>query len=124
MAVAQRGIDELRQYTDSLILIPNEKLSLVLGKKVTLLNCFKAANDVLQNAVQGISDLITRPGLINVDFADVKTVMSNRGMSMMGIGMASGEDRAERAVEMALSSPLLDGIERQDRKSTRLNPSH
>ncbi|NKF22935.1 cell division protein FtsZ [Solimonas marina] len=111
MAVAQRGIDELRQYTDSLILIPNEKLSLVLGKKVTLLNCFKAANDVLQNAVQGISDLITRPGLINVDFADVKTVMSNRGMSMMGIGMASGEDRAERAVEMALSSPLLDDIE-------------
>jgi cell division protein FtsZ len=111
MAVAQRGIDELRQYTDSLILIPNEKLSLVLGKKVTLLNCFKAANDVLQNAVQGISDLITRPGLINVDFADVKTVMSNRGMSMMGIGMATGEDRAQRAVEMALSSPLLDDIE-------------
>jgi cell division protein FtsZ len=111
MVVAQCGIEELRQYTDSLILIPNEKLSLVLGKKVTLLNCFKAANDVLQNAVQGISDLITRPGLINVDFADVKTVMSNRGMSMMGIGMASGEDRAERAVEMALASPLLDDIE-------------
>lgn len=111
MAVAQRGIDELRGFTDSLILIPNEKLSLVLGKKVTLLNCFKAANDVLQNAVQGISDLITRPGLINVDFADVKTVMSNRGMSMMGIGMATGEDRAQRAVEMALSSPLLDDIE-------------
>ncbi|WP_245540486.1 cell division protein FtsZ [Solimonas variicoloris] len=111
MGVAMRGIDELRQYTDSLILIPNEKLSLVLGKKVTLLNCFKAANDVLQNAVQGISDLITRPGLINVDFADVKTVMSNRGMSMMGIGVATGEDRAQRAVEMALSSPLLDDIE-------------
>jgi len=111
MAIAQRGIEELRQFTDSLILIPNEKLSLVLGKKVTLLNCFKAANDVLQNAVQGISDLITRPGLINVDFADVKTVMSNRGMSMMGIGYATGEDRAQRAVEMALSSPLLDDIE-------------
>ena len=111
MAIAQRGIDEMRQYTDSLILIPNEKLSLVLGKKVTLLNCFKAANDVLQNAVQGISDLITRPGLINVDFADVKTVMSNRGMSMMGIGIATGEDRAQKAVEMALSSPLLDDIE-------------
>ncbi|HEY0973105.1 MAG TPA: cell division protein FtsZ [Solimonas sp.] len=111
MAVAQRGIDEMRQFTDSLILIPNEKLSLVLGKKVTLLNCFKAANDVLQNAVQGISDLITRPGLINVDFADVKTVMSNRGMSMMGIGVATGEDRAQKAVEMALSSPLLDDIE-------------
>jgi cell division protein FtsZ len=121
MAVAQRGIDELRQYTDSLILIPNEKLSLVLGKKVSLLNCFKAANDVLQNAVQGISDLITRPGLINVDFADVKTVMSNRGMSMMGMGIASGEDRAQKAVEMALSSPLLDDIELQGARGLLVN---
>ncbi|HEX4895284.1 MAG TPA: cell division protein FtsZ [Solimonas sp.] len=111
MAVAHKGIDDLRQYTDSLILIPNEKLGLVLGTKITVMNCFKAANDVLQNAVQGISDLITRPGLVNVDFADVKTVMSNRGMSMMGIGIASGEGRAQKAVEMALSSPLLDDIE-------------
>ena len=111
MAVAHKGIDELRQYTDSLILIPNEKLGLVLGTKITVLNCFRAANDVLQNAVQGISDLITRPGLVNVDFADVRTVMTNRGMSMMGIGEASGEGRAEKAVEMALSSPLLDDIE-------------
>src|SRR3546814_534736 len=94
MAVAQRGIDELRQYTDSLILIPNEKLSLVLGKKVTLLNCFKAANDVLQNAVQGISDLITRPGLINVDFADVTPVMSTRRIAIVGIGMGAGAHRA------------------------------
>jgi len=111
MATAQKGIDELRQFTDSLILIPNEKLGLVLGTKITVLNCFKSANDVLQNAVQGISELITRPGHMNVDFADVKTVMSNRGMSMMGIGYASGEGRAQKAVEMALSSPLLDDIE-------------
>ncbi len=111
MATAVKGIDELRQFTDSLILIPNEKLGLVLGTKITVLNCFKSANDVLQNAVQGISELITRPGHMNVDFADVKTVMSNRGMSMMGIGYASGEGRAQKAVEMALSSPLLDDIE-------------
>ncbi len=111
MAVALKGIDDLRQYTDSLIMIPNEKLGIVLGTKITVMNCFKAANDVLQNAVQGISDLITRPGVVNVDFADVRTVMTNRGMSMMGIGEASGEGRAEKAVEMALSSPLLDDIE-------------
>jgi cell division protein FtsZ len=96
---------------DSLIMIPNEKLRLVLGGAVTLLSGFKAANDVLQNAVQGISDLITRPGMMNVDFADVKTVMSNRGMAMMGLGAATGEDRAKKAVEAALSSPLLDDLE-------------
>lgn len=111
MAVAMHGVEDLRQHVDSLVMIPNEKLGLVLGTKITVMNCFKAANDVLQNAVQGISDLITRPGLVNVDFADVRTVMSNRGMSMMGIGEASGEGRAEKAVEMALSSPLLDDIE-------------
>ncbi|MBV8062668.1 MAG: cell division protein FtsZ, partial [Nevskia sp.] len=110
-AVAQDGIRELQQHVDSLILIPNEKLRLVLGGNVTLLNGFKAANDVLQNAVQGISDLITRPGMMNVDFADVKTVMANRGMAMMGLGAASGEDRAKKAVEAALSSPLLDDLE-------------
>ncbi|WP_235200115.1 cell division protein FtsZ [Polycyclovorans algicola] len=111
LKVAMQGIDELRERVDSLVLIPNEKLSLVLGSKITVMNCFKAANDVLNNAVQGISELITRPGHINVDFADVKTVMSNRGMAMMGIGRASGEGRAQKAVEMALSSPLLDDIE-------------
>ena len=111
MAVALEGIRELQQHVDSLILIPNEKLRLVLGGAVTLLSGFKAANDVLQNAVQGISDLITRPGMMNVDFADVKTVMSNRGMAMMGVGAASGEDRAKKAVEAALSSPLLDDLE-------------
>ena len=109
--VALEGIQQLQQHVDSLILIPNEKLRLVLGGSVTLLNGFKAANDVLQNAVQGISDLITRPGMINVDFADVKTVMANRGMAMMGLGASSGEDRAKRAVEAALSSPLLDDLE-------------
>ncbi|MGH8460024.1 MAG: cell division protein FtsZ [Stenotrophobium sp.] len=109
--VAMKGVEDLRQHVDSLILIPNEKLRLVLGGKATVQQGFKAANDVLQNAVQGISDLITCPGLINVDFADVRTVMSNRGMAMMGLGFATGEDRAQRAVEMALSSPLLDDLE-------------
>lgn len=111
MTMALQGLEELRERVDSLIVIPNEKLSLVLGAKITMVNAFKAANDVLQNAVQGISELITRPGHLNVDFADVKTVMTNRGMAMMGVGYASGEDRAKKAVEMAMSSPLLDDIE-------------
>lgn len=111
MHIAMEGIKELQQHADSLILIPNEKLRLVLGGGVTLLNGFKAANDVLQNAVQGISDLITRPGMINVDFADVRTVMVNRGMAMMGLGAAGGEERARRAVDAALASPLLDDLE-------------
>ncbi|MDE2149631.1 MAG: cell division protein FtsZ [Gammaproteobacteria bacterium] len=111
MHIALEGIKELQQHVDSLIVIPNEKLRLVLGGSVTLLNGFKAANDVLQNAVQGISDLITRPGMINVDFADVRTVMANRGMAMMGLGSATGEDRADRAVQAALASPLLDDLE-------------
>ena len=111
MAQAQQGITQLQQHVDSLIVIPNEKLKLVLGGSVSLMNAFKAANDVLQNAVLGISDLITRPGEINLDFADVRTVMGARGMAMMGIGKAAGEDRAKKAVEAALSSPLLDDIE-------------
>lgn len=111
MSIALEGIRELQQHVDSLILIPNEKLRLVLGGAITLLSGFKAANDVLQNAVQGISDLITRPGMMNVDFADVKTVMTNRGMAMMGVGSATGDDRAKKAVEAALSSPLLDDLE-------------
>lgn len=111
MNVALEGIQHLQQFVDSLILIPNEKLRLVLGGSISVKEGFKAANDVLQNAVQGISDLITRPGEINVDFADVRTVMGNRGMAMMGLGAASGEDRARRAVEAALSSPLLDDLE-------------
>ncbi len=110
MAVAEEGIKELAQYVDSLITIPNEKLLSVLGKHITLLDAFKEANNVLLNAVQGIAELITRPGLINVDFADVRTVMSEMGMAMMGSGVATGEDRARAAAEMAVASPLLDNI--------------
>ncbi len=108
--VADDGIKELSQFVDSLITIPNEKLLSVLGREVSLLNAFSAANDVLLGAVQGIAELITRPGLINVDFADVKTVMSEMGMAMMGSGKAQGEDRAKVAAEAAISSPLLEDV--------------
>jgi cell division protein FtsZ len=110
MAIADHGIAELSKYVDSLITIPNQKLLSVLGPKTRLLDAFMSANGVLQGAVQGIADLITRPGLINVDFADVRTVMSETGMAMMGTGQASGEDRARIAAEMAVSSPLLEDI--------------
>ena len=110
MEVAKKGIDELQTYVDSLIVIPNEKLLTVLGKGTTLKEAFKAANNVLQNAVQGISDLITRPGIMNVDFADVRRVMSVQGMAMMGRATAVGENRAREAAEAALSSPLLDDL--------------
>ncbi len=110
MAVAKDGIEELKQYVDSLITIPNEKLLSVLGKNLSLLDAFGAANDVLLSAVQGIAELITRPGLINVDFADVRTVMSEMGMAMMGAGKASGENRAREAAEAAIASPLLEDV--------------
>ena len=110
MLVAEHGIAELGKYCDSLITIPNQKLLTVLGSDTTLLDAFKAANQVLQGAVQGIAELITRPGLINVDFADVRTVMSETGMAMMGSGAASGEERAREAAEAAVSSPLLEDI--------------
>jgi cell division protein FtsZ len=108
--VADHGIAELGKYCDSLITIPNQKLLTVLGPQTTLLDAFKSANQVLQGAVQGIAELITRPGLINVDFADVRTVMAETGMAMMGSGAASGENRAKEAAEMAVSSPLLEDI--------------
>jgi len=108
--IADHGIAELGKYVDSLITIPNEKLLTVLGGDTTLLDAFGAANQVLQGAVQGIAELITRPGLINVDFADVKTVMAEMGMAMMGSGSSSGEDRAREAAEAAISSPLLEDI--------------
>ena len=108
--VADHGIAELGKYCDSLITIPNQKLLTVLGPQTTLLDAFKSANQVLQGAVQGIAELITRPGLINVDFADVRTVMAETGMAMMGSGSASGENRAREAAEMAVSSPLLEDI--------------
>jgi cell division protein FtsZ len=110
MAIAEQGIRELGEYVDSIITIPNEKLLTVLGKDATLLQAFGRANKVLQNAVQGIAELITRPGLINVDFADVRTVMSEMGMAMMGAATASGPDRAREAALAAVSSPLLEDI--------------
>ncbi len=110
MSFAEDGIRELTEYVDSIITIPNEKLLTVLGKDATLLNAFSEANEVLQGAVQGIAELITRPGLINVDFADVRTVMSEMGMAMMGSAAATGENRATQASLAAISSPLLEDI--------------
>jgi cell division protein FtsZ len=111
MSVAEVGLRELEESVDSLITIPNEKLLAVMGKKTSLLDAFAAANDVLLGAVQGIADLITRNGMINVDFADVKTVMSEMGMAMMGTGHARGENRAAEAAEKAIKSPLLDNVD-------------
>lgn len=110
MQIAEEGIRELGQHVDSLITIPNEKLLTVLGKDASLLSAFSKANDVLLGAVQGIADLIMRPGMINVDFADVKTVMSEMGMAMMGTGHASGANRAREAAEAAIRSPLLEDV--------------
>lgn len=111
MQVAMSGIKALGEHVDSLITIPNEKLLSVLGKNTSILDAFKAANNVLFGAVQGISELITRPGLINVDFADVRAVMREMGMAMMGTGTGSGEERARMAAESAIASPLLDDID-------------
>jgi len=109
--VAEDGIKELSEHVDSLIIIPNEKLLSVLGRETSLLDAFKAANDVLFSAVQGISELITRPGLINVDFADVATVMQDKGLAMMGSAYAKGEGRATKAGKEAISSKLLEDID-------------
>lgn len=119
--VAEEGIHDLSQYVDSLITIPNNKLLSVLGKNMTLLNAFRAANNVLSNAVQGIAELITRPGLINVDFADVRTVMSEMGLAMMGTGIATGENRAREAAEAAISSPLLEDVNLSGAKGVLVN---
>ncbi len=110
MKIAEDGIAELSEHVDSLITVPNEKLLSVLGKGVTLRAAFQAANDVLLGAVQGIAELITRPGMINVDFADVRTVMSEKGRAMMGSGKATGEERARLAAEAAIACPLLEDV--------------
>ena len=110
MGIAEQGVKELGEYVDSIITIPNDKLLTVLGKEATLLDAFGKANEVLQGAVQGIAELITRSGLINVDFADVRTVMSEMGMAMMGSAVASGDNRATEAAMAAISSPLLEDI--------------
>jgi cell division protein FtsZ len=110
MKIAQNGIKELSQHVDSLITIPNDKLLSVYGREFDLMNAFNGANDVLHNAVQGITELITHPGVINVDFADVRTVMSQNGMGMMGSGLATGDNRATLAAEAAVASPLLEDV--------------
>ncbi len=121
MQIAEAGIKALGEHVDSLITIPNEKLLAVLGKTTSLLDAFKAANDVLLNAVQGIAELITKPGLINVDFADVRTVMSEMGVAMMGTGVATGEDRAREAAEIAIRSPLLEDVNLSGAKGLLVN---
>ena len=121
MTIADQGIVEISKYVDSLITIPNEKLTVVLGSETTLIDAFEAANQVLQGAVQGISEIITQPGQINVDFADVRTVMSEMGMAMMGSGESSGEDRAREAAEAAISSPLLEDINLSGAKGILVN---
>ena len=121
MKIAQEGIKELVDEVDSLITIPNQKLLEVLGEDCSMLEAFKQANDVLGGAVRGISDIIVRPGLINVDFADVKTVMSEKGTAMMGTGTATGPDRARIAAEHAVSSKLLEDISLKDAKGVLVN---
>jgi cell division protein FtsZ len=121
MSMAEAGLRELEECVDSLITIPNEKLLSVMGKNTSLLDAFAAANDVLLGAVQGIADLITRNGMINVDFADVKTVMSEMGMAMMGTARATGENRAREAAEAAIRSPLLEDVNLQGAKGILVN---
>ena len=122
-AVAEAGIKNLEQHVDSLIIIPNQKLLPVLGSNLSLINAFKAANNVLLDAVQGITELITHPGLINVDFADVRTVMSNMGTAIMGSGTASGDNRAREAAEKAIACPLLEDINLQGANGILVNIS-
>jgi cell division protein FtsZ len=121
MQLADAGIKALGEHVDSLITIPNEKLLSVLGENTSLLKAFGAANDVLLGAVQGIADLIIRPGMINVDFADVRTVMSEMGMAMMGSGRAVGENRAREAAEAAIRSPLLEDVDLQGARGILVN---
>lgn len=121
MVKAEQGVEELKQMVDSLILIPNDRLSGLAGKQMGILDAFKPADDVLRQAVQGISDLITTHGMINVDFADVKAAMSERGMAMMGIGIGEGENRAVRAAQQAISSPLLEEIDISGAKGVLVN---
>lgn len=118
---AEEGIRELKNHVDSLIVVPNEKLMESLGKNVSLITCFNEANNVLHNAVQGISELITSPGIINVDFADVRTTMLDMGMSMMGTGSAEGDERAKAATNMAIHSPLLENIDINGARSILVN---
>lgn len=118
---AEKGIDELSKFVDSLITVPNDKLHQSLGEEISMLNAFSAADNVLLGAVQGIAEIITRPGFINVDFADVRTVMGEMGMAMMGSGKAQGEDRGQVAAEAAISSPLLEDSDLKNAKGILVN---
>lgn len=119
--VATDGLEELSKHVDSLIIIPNDKLMEVLGDDVTFTDAFKAANDVLHNAVSGIAEIINCPGLVNVDFADVRTVMSEMGMAMMGSAVATGPDRAVLAAEQAVASPLLENVNLANARGVLVN---
>jgi len=119
--VASDGLDELSKYVDSLIVIPNEKLMEVLGEDVPFLEAFRAANDVLHNAVSGIAEIINCAGMVNVDFADVRTVMSEMGMAMMGSALATGPDRARIAAEQAVASPLLEDVNLANARGVLVN---
>jgi cell division protein FtsZ len=119
--VATDGLEELSKHVDSLIVIPNDKLMEVLGDDVTFTDAFKAANDVLHNAVSGIAEIINCPGLVNVDFADVRTVMSEMGMAMMGSAVATGPDRAVLAAEQAVASPLLENVNLANARGVLVN---
>lgn len=121
MKIADAGMMELQQHVDSLITVPNDKLLSVLGPKTSVVRAFQAANDVLLGAVQGIADLIINPGMINVDFADVRTVMSEMGMAMMGSSTAAGEDRAQKAAEGAIRHPLLEDVNLQGARGILVN---
>lgn len=121
MKIAMQGIKEMTQHVDSLITIPNDKLLDVYGREFDLMNAFKGANDVLYGAVQGITELITNPGVINVDFADVRTVMCQMGMGMMGSGRATGESRAAEAAQAAIASPLLEDVNLSGAKGILVN---
>ena len=123
MRLAQEGIKLLGEYVDSLIIVPNEKLMEVLGEQTTLLDAFRASNGVLQGAVAGIAEVINVPGLVNVDFADVRTVMSENGMAMMGSAIASGPDRARIAAEQAIASPLLEDVDMSNARGVLVNIS-
>jgi cell division protein FtsZ len=123
LSKAEEGIKEMKKHVDSLVVIPNDRLLGLAGKSMSILDAFKPSDDVLRQAVQGISDLITTSGMINVDFADVKAIMSERGMAMMGIGLAAGENRAIEAATRAISSPLLEDIDVSGAKGVLVNIS-
>src|ERR1700761_6977812 len=121
MQIADRGIEELQAFVDTLIIIPNQNLFRVANERTTFAQAFAMADDVLHSGVRGVSDLIVMPGLINLDFADIKTVMGEMGKAMMGTGEAEGEDRAQRAADLAISNPLLDDVTMKGAKGVLIN---